>query len=105
MFETSVYRHSSVSADGIGRAPNSSKALLRSSATNRLGAGGRLARASSSNEVAVAVLISADRALHLKLDQPVELYGVLHRKLSRDRFDEAVHDHGGRLDLGEPAAY
>src|SRR5438093_875632 len=48
---------------------------------------------------------SADRPLHLKLDEPVHLDGVFHRELLRDRLDEAVHDHRGRLRFGNPAAH
>src|SRR5437899_1374941 len=47
----------------------------------------------------------AGSPLHLKLDEPVHLDGVFHRKLLRDRLDEAVHDHRGRLRLGNPAAH
>ena len=42
----------------------------------------------------------ADRALHLQLDQPVQLDRVLHRQLLDDRLDKAIDDHLGRLDLG-----
>ena len=45
----------------------------------------------------------ADGVDHLELDQAVQLDGVLHRQLLRDRLDEAVHDHRGRLLLGEAA--
>src|SRR3990172_12005910 len=48
---------------------------------------------------------SADAALHLQLDEPVELDGVLHRQLLDDRLDEPGDDHRGRLRLGEPAAH
>src|SRR6185436_632853 len=40
---------------------------------------------------------SANGALHLQLDQPVHLDGVLHRKLFDDRLDEAVDDQLRRL--------
>src|SRR3954467_3692190 len=36
---------------------------------------------------------SADRPFHLELDEAVELEGVLHGELLRDRLDEAAHDH------------
>src|SRR2546423_5207834 len=38
------------------------------------------------------------RALHLELDEPVQLHRVLERKLLGERLDEAVDDH--RLGLG-----
>src|SRR3954447_21730112 len=47
---------------------------------------------------------SANRALHLELDQPVELDRVLHRQLFGDRLDEAVDDHLRSLLLVEAAA-
>src|SRR5437899_1239413 len=46
---------------------------------------------------ALADRASADGPDHFELDEPVQLDGVLHRKLLRDRLDEAVHDHGSRL--------
>src|SRR5215218_5886868 len=46
---------------------------------------------------------SANRALHLQLDQAVQLDGVLHRKLLGDRLDETVDDHLGGLLLVQPA--
>src|SRR5262249_5278412 len=46
---------------------------------------------------------SANRALHLQLDQAVHLDRVLHRELLGDRFDEAVDDHLGGLLLVQPA--
>src|SRR5215207_795651 len=45
-----------------------------------------------------------DRALHLELDQAVQLDGVLQGKLLGYRLDEAVDHHRHRLLLGEPAA-
>src|SRR5438128_2207238 len=45
----------------------------------------------------------ADRALHLELDQAIQLDGVLHRQLLRHRLDEAVDDHRRGLVLGEAA--
>src|SRR4051812_37335578 len=48
---------------------------------------------------------SSDRAFHLQLDQAVELEGVLHRQLTRDRLDEAAHDHRHRLVLGHAARH
>src|SRR6185369_14677046 len=50
------------------------------------------------------VTISADRALHLQLDQAVQLDRVLHRQLFGDRLDEPVDDHLRGLLLVEPAA-
>src|SRR3954447_23142512 len=47
---------------------------------------------------------SADRADHLELNESVQLDGVLHRQLLRDRLDEAVHDHRRRLFLRQAAA-
>src|SRR5437588_11782025 len=46
-----------------------------------------------------------DTALHLELDEPVHLDGVLERKLLRDRLDEAGHDHRGGLRLGQTARH
>src|SRR6266487_4679087 len=43
-----------------------------------------------------------DRPFHLERDQAVELERVLHGKFLGDRLDEAAHDHGGRLGLGQP---
>src|SRR5215470_12002378 len=51
-----------------------------------------------------SVATSANRALHLQLDQPVELDRVLHRQLLGDRLDEAVDDHLRGLLLVEAAA-
>src|SRR6266496_3243215 len=42
-----------------------------------------------------------DRPFHLERDQAVELERVLHGKFLGDRLDEAAHDHGGRLGLGD----
>src|SRR5271154_4616711 len=36
---------------------------------------------------------SADRTLHLQLDQPTPLDRVLHRQCAGDRLDEPVDDH------------
>ncbi len=47
----------------------------------------------------------ADRPFHLELDEPVQLERVLHRKLTRDRLDEAANDRGHRLVLGHAAAH
>src|SRR5437764_849190 len=55
----------------------------------------------SGSAAAEATADSANRALHLQLDQAVELDGVLHRKLLGDRLDEAVDDHLGGLLLIE----
>src|SRR5947209_16639897 len=43
----------------------------------------------------------ANRTLHLQLDQPVHLDGVLHRELLGDRLDEAVDDQLRGLLLGD----
>src|SRR5256885_671853 len=43
----------------------------------------------------------ADGSLHLHFDKPVQLQRILHRQLLGDRLDEAAHDHGHRLVLGE----
>src|SRR5436190_4182649 len=51
----------------------------------------------SGSAVAAAEADSANRALHLQLDQAVHLDRVLHRQLLRDRLDEAVDDHLGGL--------
>src|ERR687897_293435 len=63
-------------------------------------------RRRSVNQVgsAVAVAASANRALHLELDQAGPLDRVLHRQLLGDRLDEPVDDHLGGLLLLEPAA-
>src|SRR3954470_5089540 len=52
-----------------------------------------------------SVIGLSDRAFHLQLDEPVELEGVLHRQLARDRLDEPAHDHRHRLVLGQAAAH
>src|SRR6478609_2256376 len=48
---------------------------------------------------------SANGAFHLQLDQAVHLDGVRERELLRDGLDEARHDHGARLGLGEAATH
>src|SRR5216110_1331914 len=48
---------------------------------------------------------SANGTLHLELDEPVHLDGVLERELLRDRLDEARDDHCTRLRLREAAAH
>ena len=35
-----------------------------------------------------------NRVVHLQLDEPVELQGVLHGQLAGDGLDEAAHDGG-----------
>src|SRR3954452_22673093 len=52
-----------------------------------------------------SVIGLSDRAFHLELDEPVELQGILHRQLARDRLDEAAHDHRHRLVLGHAARH
>src|SRR5689334_16038261 len=54
---------------------------------------------------AASLRVLANGALHLQLDQPVELEGVLHRQLAGDRLDEAAHDHRHRLVVGQAAAH
>src|ERR1035437_3368948 len=76
----------------------SSRDSLRRTARSR-----RAAR-NSGSAVAVADA-SANRALHLELDQPVHLDRVLHRKLLGDRLDEAVDDQLRGLDLGDPVRH
>src|SRR5436853_3313178 len=49
--------------------------------------------------------VLADGALHLELDQAVELERVLQRQLLGDGLDEAAHDHRGRLHLVQAAAH
>src|SRR6184192_522903 len=49
--------------------------------------------------------VLADGALHLELDQAVELEGVLERQLLGDGLDEAPHDHRGGLHLVQAAAH
>src|SRR5215207_7580862 len=56
----------------------------------------------SGSAAAEAAADSANRALHLQLDQAVHLDRVLHRKLLRDRLDEPVDDHLRSLFLVEP---
>src|SRR5690606_13439202 len=48
---------------------------------------------------------SAAAALHLQLDQSVQLDGLLQRQLPRDRLDEPAHHHRRRLLLGQPPAH
>src|ERR671919_184677 len=49
--------------------------------------------------------VSSDRALHLQLDEALELDRVLKRKLLRDRLVEPTDDHLHRLGLAETAAH
>src|SRR6185503_5833584 len=128
----SVRRHSSSRRPGKGVASAKAHASLRRRARNA-GSPSRAERAATSSALMAPSAIgsssragsrisagftcslrsskgpcpaaSADRTLHLKLDQPVHLDGVLHRQLLRDGLDEPVHDHGGRLGLGNPAAH
>src|SRR5215217_7367224 len=51
----------------------------------------------SGSAAAWAAANSANRALHLQLDQAVHLDRVLHRELLGDRLDEPVDDHLGGL--------
>src|ERR1019366_8112637 len=48
---------------------------------------------------------SADRAVHLELDQTAPFDRVLHRKGACYRLDEAVHDHPHRLCLAEATTH
>ena len=69
------------------------------------GDGALAARRSQAGSVTVVGLAElANRALHLQLDQPVHLDGVLHRQLLDDRLDEAVDDELARLLLGQAVA-
>src|ERR687888_1085972 len=52
-----------------------------------------------------AAVASANRALHLQLDQPVHLHGVLHRQLLDDRLDESVDDELAGLVLGDAVGH
>src|SRR5215210_404267 len=56
----------------------------------------------SGSAAAWAAADSANRALHLQLDQAVHLHRVLHRQLLGDRLDEAIDDHLGGLLLVQP---
>src|SRR6266705_6032738 len=44
-----------------------------------------------------------DRAFHLQLDQPLELYAVFHRELAHEIVDEPVHAQAHRLRLAQAA--
>ena len=48
--------------------------------------------------------ISADRAFHLQLDQPVHLHRVFHRQFLDQRLDKAAHDHGRGFVLADATA-
>src|SRR2546421_422688 len=48
---------------------------------------------------------SADRALHVQLDESRQLDRVFHREGLGDRLDETVDDHRRRLLLREPATH
>src|SRR5690606_17422465 len=61
-------------------------------------AGSRPGRTTRSHPPTPIRAASADRALHVQRDQPVQLDGVLHRQLLGDRLDEAADDH--RLGFG-----
>src|SRR5829696_3700602 len=75
---------------GVPRNVGSSSSATRARAASR--------RASRS---ALAAVTSANRALHLQLDQAVHLHRVLHRQLLDDRLDEAVDDELAGLVLGD----
>src|SRR3954453_12195628 len=59
------------------------------------------ARAASRRASRLVAVTSANRALHLQLDEPVHLDGVLHRQLLDDRLDEAVDDELAGLLLAD----
>src|SRR5207249_7951248 len=44
-----------------------------------------------------------DRAFHLQLDQPLELYAVFHWELAHEIVDEPVHAQAHRLRLAQTA--
>src|SRR5271165_1237166 len=73
------------------QACNSAKATGWSPAW-RSWASSRCCWASASAGRARGVAALANGALHLQLDQPVHLDGVLHRELFDDRLDESVDD-------------
>src|SRR5687768_6225629 len=86
---------------GIGRGASGVEAPRRSAASTRGAAG--MTGSQSKAAAPPSAGGSADRLDHLELNQAIQLDGVLHRQLLRDRLDEAVHDHRGRLLLGEAA--
>src|SRR6202166_2308390 len=88
----SVRRHSSSVRLGIGMrsyAANAVRRRSRSQSGSPWPAFSRVSRVSAK---------LAYRALHLELDEAVQLHRVLERKLLGERLDEAVDDH--RLGLG-----
>src|SRR5262249_31774616 len=95
---TSVRRHSSSVLLGAGTFSYCASALSRRSCSQR-GSPWSWSRGS------LVMALSADRALHLELDQAVELDRVLERKLLGERLDEAVDDHRLGLGAGDAAAH
>src|SRR3954452_25365995 len=84
---------------GVNSHPATPRKVGSSSACSRASASSR--RASSAG---VAVT-SANRALHLELDEAVHLDRVLHRQLLDYRLDEAVDDQLAGLVLGDAARH
>src|SRR6266581_7394957 len=83
----SVRRHSSSVRLGMGRRSYASRAVCL-----RFRSQSGSPRSSVRSRVSALKLISADRALHLELDEAVELHRVLERKLLGEGLDEAVDD-------------
>src|SRR5690606_30078957 len=101
----SVYRHSSSAVVGSGVSSQTRHAASRRSRSQAGAPPSRASTALWSYAAAPArVIASADTALHLQLDQPVQLHRVLQRQQLRDRLDEAAHDHRRRLLLRQAAA-
>src|SRR5215204_5925773 len=77
--------------------------LGRPSSVARAAPSRRRSVSQSGSAAAEAAADSANRALHLQLDQAVHLDRVFHRELLGDRLDEPVDDHLGSLLLVQPA--
>ncbi len=71
--------------------PRSIGGVKRQASSSPVSSGSEERDAAAASRTSVAqVGCSANRALHLQLDQPVELDRVLHRQLLGDRLDEAA---------------
>src|SRR5215210_6072497 len=77
--------------------------LGRPSSVARAAPSRRRSVSQSGSAAAEAAADSANRALHLQLDQAVHLDRVFHRELLGDRLDEPVDDHLGGLLLVQSA--
>src|SRR4051812_44304878 len=98
----------------MGMASNTSQACRRRSRSQAgSGAASRCTAARSSTapvtpadfDLTRSATASANTALHLQLDESIELDRVLERQLLRDRLDEAADDERHRLLLAHAPAH